>query len=115
MAEGVTTIEVKSGYGLALEHERKTLTVAREIGRQLPVEVRTTFLGAHAVPPEFGARIDAYLDEVLTMLPVLHAERLVDAVDAFCERIAFSPAQTRRVFEAAQRSEEHTSELQSPC
>ena len=102
MAEGVTTVEVKSGYGLALEHERKTLTVAREIGRQLPVEIRTTFLGAHAVPPEFGTRIDAYLDQVLTMLPALHAEHLVDAVDAFCERIAFSPAQTRRVFEVAQ-------------
>ncbi|MEY2953422.1 MAG: hypothetical protein RLZZ401_1509, partial [Pseudomonadota bacterium] len=102
MAEGVTTLEVKSGYGLALEHERKTLAVARELGRQQPVDVRTTFLGAHAVPPEFAGRTDDYLAEVLRMLPLLHAEGLVDAVDAFCERIAFSPAQTRQVFEAAQ-------------
>ena len=101
MAEGVTTVEIKSGYGLALEHERKTLAVARALGREFAVDVRTTFLGAHAVPPEFAGQSDAYLDEVLRMLPVLHAEGLVDAVDVFCERIAFSPAQTRRVFEAA--------------
>ncbi|MBX3587070.1 MAG: imidazolonepropionase [Ramlibacter sp.] len=101
LAEGVTTVEIKSGYGLALEHERKTLGVARALGRDLPVDVRTTFLGAHAVPPEFAGRTDDYLAEVLRMLPVLHAEGLVDAVDAFCERIAFSAAQTRQVFEAA--------------
>ncbi|MET0312047.1 MAG: imidazolonepropionase, partial [Burkholderiaceae bacterium] len=100
-AEGVTTVEIKSGYGLSLEHERKTLRVARELGRRHGVDVRTTFLGAHAVPPEFAGRADAYVDEVLAMLPQLHAEGLVDAVDAFCERIAFSTAQTRRVFEAA--------------
>jgi imidazolonepropionase len=102
MREGVTTIEIKSGYGLALEHERKALSVARELGRTQSVSVRTTFLGAHAVPPEFTGRSDDYVAEVLQMLPVLHAEGLVDAVDAFCERIAFSPAQTRQVFEAAQ-------------
>ena len=100
-AEGVTTVEIKSGYGLALDHERKTLQVARELALSQPVDVRTTFLGAHAVPPEFAGRTDDYLAEVLRMLPVLHAEGLVDAVDAFCERIAFSPAQTRQVFEAA--------------
>ncbi|MFI5446443.1 imidazolonepropionase [Polaromonas sp. UC242_47] len=103
VAEGVTTIEIKSGYGLALEHERKTLRVARALGRAQPVDVRTTFLGAHAVPPEFAGRTDAYLDEVLRMLPALHAEGLVDAVDAFCERIAFSTAQTERVFDTARQ------------
>ncbi len=102
VAEGVTTLEIKSGYGLALEHERKTLAVARALGRQQPVNVCTTFLGAHAVPPEFAGRTDDYLADVLRMLPVLHAEGLIDAVDAFCERIAFSPDQTRQVFEAAQ-------------
>ncbi len=101
MAEGVTTVEVKSGYGLALEHERKTLRVARSLGEGRPVDVRTTFLGAHATPPEFAGRNDDYIDEVLRMLAVLHGEGLVDAVDAFCERIAFSTAQTQRVFEAA--------------
>jgi imidazolonepropionase len=100
-AEGVTTVEIKSGYGLALEHERKCLRVARRLGEATGVTVRTTFLGAHALPPEFAGRADAYVDEVLQMLRVLHAEGLVDAVDAFCERIAFSPAQTARVFEAA--------------
>lgn len=101
LAEGVTTVEIKSGYGLALAHERKTLRVARALGQGRPVEVRTTFLGAHAVPPEFSGRTDAYVEEVLRMLPALHAEGLVDAVDAFCERIAFSGAQTERVLEAA--------------
>lgn len=101
LAEGVTTIEIKSGYGLSLEHERKCLRVARQLGAQEPVAVRTTFLGAHALPPEFAGRADDYVDEVLRMLPLLHAEGLVDAVDAFCERIAFTPQQTRRVFEAA--------------
>ena len=101
MAEGVTTIEIKSGYGLALEHERKALSVARELGRAHPITVRTTFLGAHATPPELAGRTDDYIDEVLRMLPLLHAEGLVDAVDAFCERIGFSTAQTERVFAAA--------------
>jgi len=101
LAEGVTTLEIKSGYGLALEHERKSLRVARALGRAHKVDVRTTFLGAHALPPEFTGAADAYVDEVLRMLPQLHGEGLVDAVDAFCERIAFSPAQVSRVFEAA--------------
>ena len=101
IAEGVTTLEIKSGYGLALEHERKTLAVARALGHSHPVDICTTFLGAHAVPVEFAGRTDDYIDAVLQMLPVLHAEGLVDAVDAFCERIAFSPEQTARVFAAA--------------
>jgi imidazolonepropionase len=102
MGEGVTTVEIKSGYGLALEPEARMLRVARMLGEQEGVDVRTTFLGAHALPPEFSGRTDAYVEEVLRMLPVLHREGLVDAVDAFCERIAFSPAQVERVFEAAQ-------------
>ncbi|MEO7642077.1 MAG: imidazolonepropionase, partial [Ramlibacter sp.] len=102
MAEGVTTLEIKSGYGLALDHERKCLRTARALGEAHPVDVRTTFLGAHALPPEFAGRADNYIDAVLEMLPVLHGEGLVDAVDAFCERIAFSPAQTERVFAVAQ-------------
>jgi imidazolonepropionase len=101
LSEGVTTIEIKSGYGLALEPERKMLQVARALGQDHAVDVRTTFLGAHALPPEFAGRADAYVDEVLRMLPLLHAEGLVDAVDGFCERIAFSPAQMARVFEEA--------------
>jgi imidazolonepropionase len=103
LAEGVTTLEIKSGYGLALEHERKSLQVARSLGRAHKVDVRATFLGAHALPPEFAGAPDAYVDEVLRMLPQLHREGLVDAVDAFCERIAFSPAQVGRVFEAARQ------------
>ncbi|MEO8654788.1 MAG: imidazolonepropionase, partial [Ramlibacter sp.] len=89
LAEGVTTLEIKSGYGLALEHERKALQVARALGRSSKVDVRTTFLGAHALPPEFAGAPDAYIDEVLRMMRQLHAEGLVDAVDAVCERIAF--------------------------
>jgi imidazolonepropionase len=103
LAEGVTTLEIKSGYGLALEHERKLLQVARELGLENAVSVRTTFLGAHAVPPEFADRSDDYVDEVLRMLALLYAEGLVDAVDAFCEHIGFSVTQTRRVFEAARQ------------
>lgn len=101
LSEGVTTLEIKSGYGLALEHERKCLQVARALGQTHAVAIRTTFLGAHAVPPEFAGRLDDYVDEVLRMLAQLHAEELVDAVDSFCERIAFSPAQVARVFAAA--------------
>ena len=100
-AEGVTTLEIKSGYGLSLEHEARCLRVARRLGQAERVSVRTTFLGAHALPPEFSGRPDDYVAEVCRMLPALHAQGLVDAVDAFCERIAFSPEQTRRVFEAA--------------
>lgn len=100
--EGATTVEIKSGYGLTLEHERKALSVARALAQDHAVDVRTTFLGAHAVPPEFAGRTDDYVDAVLQMLPVLHAEGLVDAVDGFCERIAFSTEQMERVFAAAQ-------------
>ncbi len=102
LSEGVTTLEIKSGYGLALESERKMLQVARALGQEYAVDIRTTFLGAHALPTEFAGRADDYVDEVLSMLQVLHGEGLVDAVDGFCERIAFSPAQIARVFAAAQ-------------
>ncbi|WP_372012364.1 imidazolonepropionase [Pseudoxanthomonas sp. 10H] len=101
LADGVTTVEIKSGYGLDLEGERAMLRVARRIGRELGIQVRTTFLGAHALPPEFAGRADAYIDAVCGWLPRLHGDGLVDAVDAFCERIGFDAAQTRRVFEAA--------------
>ena len=104
LAEGVTTLEIKSGYGLTLLDEAKMLRVARRIGTMLPVSVHSTFLGAHALPPEFAGRADAYIDEVCDrMLPALAAEGLVDAVDAFCERIGFTHAQTARVFAAARR------------
>ncbi len=102
MAEGVTTLEIKSGYGLSLADEARCLRVARRIGSELPVSVRTTFLGAHALPPEYAGRADEYIDAVCAWLPTLHGEGLVDAVDAFCEGIGFSPEQTRRVFAAAQ-------------
>ena len=104
LAEGVTTIEIKSGYGLTLEAEAKMLRVARRVAEVLPVSVATTFLGAHALPPEFAGRADAYIDEICErMLPALAAEGLADAVDAFCERIGFSNAQTERVFAAARQ------------
>ena len=99
--DGVTTLEIKSGYGLDFDNERKMLRVARRIGGELGIEVRTTFLGAHALPPEFSDNSDGYIDAVIDWLPRLHAEGLVDAVDAFCEGIGFTPAQTRRVFDAA--------------
>jgi imidazolonepropionase len=101
MAEGVTTLEIKSGYGLNRDDEARCLRVARRLGRELPLTVRTTSLAAHALPPEFDGRADAYIDAIVQWLPVWHAEGLVDAVDAFCERIGFSVAQTRRVFDAA--------------
>ncbi|GGK01311.1 imidazolonepropionase [Luteimonas terricola] len=101
VADGATTLEVKSGYGLDFENERKMLRTARELGETLGIPVRTTFLGAHALPPEFAGDPDGYIDAVCDWLPRLHAEGLVDAVDAFCERIGFTAAQTRRVFEAA--------------
>lgn len=100
-ADGVTTVEIKSGYGLDFEGERKMLRAARALGETCGVTVRTTFLGAHALPPEFAGQADAYIDAVTDWLPRLHAEGLVDAVDAFLERIGFDAAQTRRVFEAA--------------
>ena len=102
LRDGVTTLEVKSGYGLDLPNERKMLRVARRLGRSLPLTVRATCLAAHALPPEFTGRPDDYIDEVARrMLPVLAAEGLVDAVDAFCEHLAFSPAQVERVFQSA--------------
>ncbi|MCF4128399.1 imidazolonepropionase [Methylobacterium sp. SyP6R] len=103
IAEGVTTVEVKSGYGLDLPSERKALRAARRLAELRPVGIRTTFLGAHALPPEAGGDKDAYIAEVAdTMLPALAADGLVDAVDAFCEGIAFSPEQVARVFERAE-------------
>ena len=103
--DGVTTVEIKSGYGLDLANERKMLRVARQVGEVLGIEVRTTYLAAHALPPEFEGRADDYIDAVAEWLPQLQAEGLVDAVDAFCEGIGFSPAQTRRVFDAARALE----------
>jgi imidazolonepropionase len=101
-ASGVTTLEIKSGYGLALEHEARCLRVARRLASATGQTVRTTCLAAHALPPEFDGRADDYIDAVLSWLPALQAQGLVDAVDAFCETIGFTPAQTRRVFDAAQ-------------
>ena len=102
LADGVCAIEIKSGYGLALAHERKQLRVARRLGEHYGVTVRTTFLGAHALPPEYAGRSGEYVELVCReMLPALAAEGLVDAVDVFCERIAFSLAETERVFQAA--------------
>jgi imidazolonepropionase len=102
IAEGVTTVEVKSGYGLELRHEHKMLSAARQLATLRPVAVRTTFLGAHALPPEAGTDADAYIAQVAgQMLPMLATAGLVDAVDAFCEGIAFSPEQVARVFAAA--------------
>lgn len=102
LAEGVTTVEIKSGYGLDAPTEAKCLRVARSLTQARAVSVCTSFLGAHALPPEFAQQPDAYIDAVVAMLPALHAEGLVDAVDVFCERIGFSLAQTERVFAAAQ-------------
>lgn len=102
LAEGVTTVEVKSGYGLSLDDELKMLRVARALGRERDVRVVTTFLGAHAVPPEFADDKDGYVDAVVDhMLPAVAQSGLADAVDAFCEGIGFTPAQTERVFVAA--------------
>ncbi|SMH62143.1 imidazolonepropionase [Azospirillum agricola] len=102
LAEGVTTVEVKSGYGLDTDTELRMLRVARRLGEVRPVGVRTTFLGAHALPPEFRSDPDGYIGQVVgTTLPAVAAAGLADAVDAFCEGIGFSVAQTRRVFEAA--------------
>lgn len=102
IAEGVTTIEIKSGYGLDLPSEAKSLRAARRLGRERPVSVRTTFLGAHALPPEAKGDKDAYIDLVAQeMLPAIAAEGLADAVDGFCEGIAFSTEQMARVFDSA--------------
>ena len=102
IGEGCTTIEIKSGYGLDLETEARSLRAARRLGRECPISVTTTFLGAHALPPEANGDKDAFIDKICSeMLPVLAREGLADAVDAFCEGIAFSPEQTARVFDAA--------------
>lgn len=102
-AEGVTTVEVKSGYGLTLEDELKTLRAARRLEKALPLTVTTTLLSAHALPPEFAGKPDAYIDHVCdAILPAAAAAGLADAVDVFCESIGFSPAQCERVFRAAQ-------------
>ena len=101
MGEGVTTLEIKSGYGLSEAHEATSLRVARRLAQELPLTVRTTFLGAHAIPPEFEGRADDYINAVCEWMPRFSAEGLIDAVDVFCERIGFSAAQTRRVFDSA--------------
>ncbi|KMN24164.1 imidazolonepropionase [Pseudomonas helleri] len=104
LRDGVTTVEIKSGYGLSLESERKILRVIRRLGQELPVTVRSTCLAAHALPPEYKDRADDYIEHICThMLPALAAEGLVDAVDAFCEYLAFSPEQVERVFKVAQQ------------
>jgi imidazolonepropionase len=104
MGEGVTTVEIKSGYGLETAAEAKQLRVARRLGQAMPVSVVTTFLGAHALPPEFKGRQGAYVDLVIDeMLPAVADAELADAVDAFCETIGFTAAETERVFAAAAR------------
>lgn len=103
IAEGVTTIEIKSGYGLESAAEARMLRAARKLGELRPIRVRTTFLGAHALPPDYAGNADGYIDLVCRdMLPAIAAEGLADAVDAFCEGIGFTPAQVGRVFRAAQ-------------
>ena len=102
LRDGVTTLEIKSGYGLDLDSERRQLRVAQRIARTLGIEVKLTYLALHALPPEFAGRRGDFIDAVCSdWLPTLHAEGLVDAVDGFCEGIAFSPAETRRLFDAA--------------
>lgn len=103
-SEGVTTVEIKSGYGLDCENELKILEVARLLGENHPVDVKTTFLGAHALPPEYKGRSDEYIELVCNeMLEQVVAGKLADAVDVFCENVGFSHAQTRRVFAAASK------------
>lgn len=104
LEEGVTTIEIKSGYGLDLESERRMLLAARQLEAEYPVNIVTTCLAAHALPPEYAGRQGAYVDLVCeTIIPTLAQEGLVDAVDAFCEKIAFTPAETERIFQTAQK------------
>jgi imidazolonepropionase len=104
MAEGVTTVEIKSGYGLTLADELKMLRVARKLGEIAKVNVRTTLLAAHAVPPEFAGRADDYVNLICDeIIPAAATEKLADAVDVFCEHIAFSTAQCERVFAASQK------------
>ncbi|WP_296242896.1 MULTISPECIES: imidazolonepropionase [unclassified Psychrobacter] len=99
--EGVTSVEIKSGYGLDLETERKMLKVARALGEKHGIHISTTYLAAHALPPEYKDNADAYIEQVCQWLPILHAEGLVDAVDGFCENIAFTAEQIKRVFDVA--------------
>lgn len=100
--QGATTVEVKSGYGLTIEDELKMLRAARRLGRLRPVTITTTHLAAHAIPPEYAGRAEAYIEDIaIPSLRAAHAEGLVDAVDAFCETIAFTPAQVDRLFTAA--------------
>lgn len=102
LAEGVTTVEIKSGYGLDLDNEVKMLRVIRRLGEQAPVDVYSTCLAAHAVPPEFAGNADGWVNLVCEqLLPRVLQENLADAVDVFCEHLAFSPAQTERVFSTA--------------
>ncbi len=103
IAEGATTVEVKSGYGLSLQDELKMLRAAKVLGERRPVTIRTSLLAAHALPPEFAGDADGYIDLVCReMIPAVAASGLADAVDGFCEGIGFTPAQIRRVFEAAE-------------
>ncbi|WP_074374522.1 imidazolonepropionase [Vibrio spartinae] len=103
MCDGVTTLEIKSGYGLSTEHEVKMLEVAHRLAELYPVDIRTTCLAAHAVPPEYQGRSDAYMDYLCDeLLPEIAQRELADAVDAFCETIAFSPEQVERYFRTAQ-------------
>ncbi len=102
IAGGIATLEIKSGYGLTLDDELKMLHAARRLSALRPLHIRTTHLAAHAIPPEYTGRADAYIDEVaIPSMIAAHAEHLIDAVDAFCETIAFSPAQVDRLFTAA--------------
>ncbi|MDE0492241.1 imidazolonepropionase [Psychrobacter sp. A3] len=101
LREGVTSIEIKSGYGLDLDTERKMLKVARALGDKHHIHVSTTYLAAHALPPEYKDRADDYIEQVCQWLPILHSEGLIDAVDGFCENIAFSSEQIKRVFDIA--------------
>jgi imidazolonepropionase len=103
MSGGVTTLEIKSGYGLTEADEARLLAVARRLGRELPLSVRTTSLAAHALPPEYTGRADAYIDAACGWLAGQQSAGLVDAVDAFCDTIGFSPAQTERIFIAARQ------------
>ncbi|HEY9625306.1 MAG TPA: imidazolonepropionase, partial [Crinalium sp.] len=102
--EGVTTVEIKSGYGLDVDAEVKLLRVIRNLSKHSPLTIHATFLGAHALPPEFEGKADDYIDFVCSkMLPIVVLQGLADAVDAFCETVAFSPAQVKKVFQTAQR------------
>ncbi len=101
LAQGVSTIEIKSGYGLELQTERKMLQVAKKMGEDFGVTIQKTYLAAHALPPEYQGDADGYIDKVCEWLPILHSEGLVDAVDAFCENIAFNTTQVAKVFDVA--------------